>query len=120
MAAVLGVPEAGAFDVEALNWQTKEYLDGLRANPSQVVPLEEKYAHWDAHDLAVVKDVLKWDPRKRPTPQQILDHEYFDDVRNKPEVYGNIAAHHTSLTPATKFNSMCEVGMILASTHPAR
>merc|ERR1711968_330641 len=64
IAGVLGVPEAGAFDVEALNWQTKEYLDGLRANPSQVVPLEEKYAHWDAHDLALVKDVLKWDPRK--------------------------------------------------------
>lgn len=108
VAAVLGVPEAGTFEVEEMNWQTKEYLDGLRANPGEVASLEEKYAHWDVEDVGFVKNVLQWDPRKRPKPQQILDHEYFDDIRNKPELYGNIAEHHVSLTPATKFTSMCE------------
>lgn len=87
----IGAPSATDFPMVERYPAMHEYLERMRSCPPEHIPLEERFPQIPEEDMTFVKRSLVWSPTIRPSPGDLMEDPYFDEVRSDTEKYGNIA-----------------------------
>ncbi|NWX88990.1 CDKL1 protein, partial [Nothoprocta ornata] len=68
-------------------FSTNQYFSGVRIpDPEDMEPLEVKFPNISYSALALMKGCLHMDPAERQTCEQLLQHPYFDSIREAGEL----------------------------------
>ncbi|KAM4667326.1 cyclin-dependent kinase-like 1 isoform 1-T1 [Amazona ochrocephala] len=68
-------------------FSTNQFFSGIRIpDPESMEPLEMKFPHISYSALALMKSCLRMDPAKRQTCEQLLQHPYFDSIREAADL----------------------------------
>ncbi|NWH58301.1 CDKL1 protein, partial [Geococcyx californianus] len=63
-------------------FSTNQFFSGVRVpDPEILEPLELKFPNISYSALALMKGCLRMDPAERQTCEQLLQHPYFDSIR---------------------------------------
>ncbi|NXG76651.1 CDKL1 protein, partial [Baryphthengus martii] len=63
-------------------FSTNQFFSGVRIpDPETMEPLEAKFPNISYSALALMKGCLCMDPAERQTCEQLLQHPYFDSIR---------------------------------------
>ncbi|NXI34343.1 CDKL1 protein, partial [Galbula dea] len=63
-------------------FSTNQFFSGVQIpDPESMEPLEVKFPHISCSALALMKGCLHMDPAERQTCEQLLQHPYFDSMR---------------------------------------
>jgi mitogen-activated protein kinase 1/3 len=77
---VLGTPSKEDIDVVD-SWKANEYIESL--GQVKATPLESLYPAADPLAIDLLKQMLQFNPNKRCTAEQALEHPFFKGVRRK-------------------------------------
>ncbi|XP_030340766.1 cyclin-dependent kinase-like 1 isoform X2 [Strigops habroptila] len=83
-------------------FSTNQFFSGIRIpDPESMEPLEMKFPHISYSALALMKGCLRMDPAERQTCEQLLQHPYFDSIREAADLgkeHGKMARKPARLT----------------------
>ena len=74
---VLGTPTEDDLE-EMTNQRARQYINSLP--PREPVPWEQILAGGDPEEIDLISKMLKWDPRKRITVLEALEHPFFAEL----------------------------------------
>ncbi|CAL8302274.1 unnamed protein product [Boreogadus saida] len=65
-------------------FSSNQFFSGVSLpEPLDVEPLEQRYAQVSHQAMSLMKGCLRMDPSERQTCEQLLEHHYFDSLREK-------------------------------------
>ncbi|XP_056402633.1 cyclin-dependent kinase-like 1 [Hyla sarda] len=67
-------------------FSTNQFFSGVSIpDPENMEPLEQRFPNISSNALGLMKGCLHMDPSERLTCQQLLEHPYFDSIREESE-----------------------------------